>query len=206
MSPQLDGAESAQAGTVPEPSGPGPKVGARIRELRRARKLTLAQLAGMAGISIGTLSQVERERVSPTVRTLFSLGAALGVAPAWLLDSPDESDNDAPYIIRADRRQPLIDAAGLRKDLVSSTASRHLKGLYVSLDPGASSGSDFYVHRGEEIGFVVAGMLELKIQERTFMLHRGDSFSFPSDLPHRFSNPGPSQSIVFWVNCDVDTE
>ena len=160
----------------------------------------------MAGISIGTLSQVERERVSPTVRTLLSLGGALGVAPAWLIDSPQEGDNDAPFIIRADRRQPLINSNGLRKDLVSSAASRHLKGLYVSLEPGSGSGVDLYVHTGEEIGFVVAGMLELKIEQRTFILHRGDSFSFPSDLPHRFSNPGATQTIVFWVNCNLGAE
>jgi transcriptional regulator with XRE-family HTH domain len=206
MSPQVDGVENAQDNNPREPSGTSPLVGARIRELRRARKLTLAELASMAGISIGTLSQVERELVSPTVRTLFSLGSALGVAPAWLIDSPEESDNDAPYIIRADRRQPLINVNGLRKDLVSSAASRHLKGLYVSLEPGSSSGADFYVHDGEEIGFVVSGMLELKVEERTFILHRGDSFSFPSDLPHRFSNPGATQTIVFWVNCNLVTE
>jgi len=203
MSPQAESLDSALDNSPREAVGGSPQLGARIRQLRRVRKLTLAELAAMAGISIGTLSQVERDLVSPTVRTLFSLGGALGVAPAWLIESPTEGDDHSPFIIRAAQRQPLINTNGLRKELMSSTATRHLKGLYVSLEPGSRSGSDFYSHAGEEIGFIVAGMLELEIEERTFILHRGDSFLFPSELPHRFSNPGSTQSIVFWVNCDL---
>lgn len=180
-----------------------PHLGARIRELRQARGLTLADLAAKSGISIGTLSQLERDLVSPTVRTLFTLGEALSVSAAWLIDPEVEGDKDAPYVVRADRRQPFVHADGVRKDLISPLASKRLKGFYLVIEPGCGSGQAPYTHAGEEIGLVLSGVLELRIEEQVFVLREGDCFAFPSDRPHRFSNVGTSQAVVFWVNANI---
>lgn len=180
-----------------------PRLGARLRELRQARKLTLAELAASTGISIGTLSQLERDLVSPTVRTLFTLGSALGVSPAWLIDPENSGDVDAPFVVRANKRQPFLNADGLRKDLISPVASKRLKGFYVVIEPGGGSGHAPYVHAGEEMGLVMSGVLELRIDDRVFVLREGDCFSFPSDHPHSFSNVGANQATVFWVNANI---
>lgn len=180
-----------------------PKLGARLRELRQARKLTLADLAAGTGISIGTLSQLERDLVSPTVRTLFTLGSALGVSPAWLIDPESGGDVDAPFVVRADKRQPFLNTDGLKKDLISPVASKRLKGFYVVIEPGSGSGHAPYVHAGEEMGLVMSGVLELRIDDRIFVLREGDCFSFPSDHPHSFSNVGTNQATVFWVNANI---
>ncbi|WP_208866429.1 helix-turn-helix domain-containing protein [Mesorhizobium sanjuanii] len=180
-----------------------PRLGARLRELRQARKLTLADLAASTGLSIGTLSQLERDLVSPTVRTLFTLGGALGVSPAWLIDPENSGDVDAPFVVRANKRQPFLNADGLKKDLISPVASKRLKGFYVVIEPGSGSGPAPYVHTGEEMGLVMSGVLELRIDDRVFILRVGDCFSFPSDHPHSFSNVGANQATVFWVNANI---
>ncbi|WP_313350293.1 helix-turn-helix domain-containing protein [Paracoccus sp. (in: a-proteobacteria)] len=180
-----------------------PALGTRIRDLRQAKRLTLADLAASSGISIGTLSQIERNLVSPTVRTLFTLGDALGVSAAWLIDPAGEETRDDPYVVSADRRQPFVHSEGLRKDLISPLASRRLKGFYLVMESGAGSGAAPYVHDGEEIGLVIAGVLELVIEGRARVLREGDCFSFPSSLPHSFSNVGTTQCVVFWVNANI---
>ena len=43
------------------------------------------------------------------------------------------------------------------------------------------------------------GCLELWVESRKFVLKRGDSFSFASTLPHRYSNPGEVETIVIWA-------
>lgn len=184
-------------------AGTAPQLGGRIRELRQARKMTLADLAAASGISIGTLSQVERNLVSPTVRTLFTLGEALGVSAAWLIDPSGEEGKSDPYVVPADRRQPFVHSEGLRKDLISPLASKRLKGFYLVIELGSGSGSAPYVHNGEEIGLVISGVLELVIEGRARVLREGDCFSFPSNLPHSFSNVGTAQCVVFWVNADI---
>ena len=178
-------------------------LGGRLRELRQTQKMTLADLSAQSGVSIGTLSQIERNLVSPTVRTLFTLGEALGVSAAWLIDPNNDDDKSDPYIVTADRREPFLHSEGLRKDLISPKASERLKGFYLIIEPGSSSGDDAYRHNGEEIGLVLAGVLELEIEGQSRILREGDCFSFPSDLPHRFSNIGATKCVVFWVNADI---
>ncbi|EUB99858.1 transcriptional regulator, XRE family [Rhizobium sp. CF080] len=182
--------------------GTHPALGARIRDLRLGRNLTLADLAASTGISIGTLSQMERDLVSPTVRTLFTLSNALDVSPAWLIDPDHDRERDEPYIVRADQRQPFIHTEGMRKDLIAPPATGRLKAFYLIIEPGGGSGSVPYVHTGEEIGLVISGVLELRIEDGVFVLREGDCFSFPSDKPHSFSNIGTAQCTVFWVNAD----
>lgn len=180
-----------------------PHLGGRIRELRQQRRMTLADLAAASGISIGTLSQIERDLVSPTVRTLFTLGEALGVSAAWLLDPTGQEGVSDPYVVRADQRQAFVHSEGLRKDLISPMASQRLKGFYLVIEPGSGSGPAPYVHNGEEIGLVISGVLELTIDDRVRVLREGDCFSFPSSRPHRFANVGTTQCVVFWVNANI---
>lgn len=180
-----------------------PQLGARIRELRLRQSLTLAEIAAKTGISIGTLSQMERDLVSPTVRTLFTLSDALGVSPAWLIDPNSEGEKNEPYIVRVENRQPFLNNEGLRKDLISPISSKKLKGFYLIIEPGCGSGQAPYMHTGEEIGLVLSGVLELRIEDLVFLLREGDCFSFPSSKPHSFSNTGTAQAVVFWVNADL---
>lgn len=198
--PVVSDADKALRGNT---QGGPPALGARIRELRLGRNLTLAELAAASGISIGTLSQMERDLVSPTVRTLFTLSGALDVSPAWLIDPEHDGDKDEPYIVRADRRVPFLHTEGLRKDLISPAASKRLKGFYLIIEPGGGSGPAPYVHTGEEIGLVISGVLELRIEDSIFVLREGDCFSFASNKPHSFSNVGTAQATVFWVNADL---
>jgi len=178
-------------------------LGQRIRELRLKAKMTLTDLAKATGVSIGTLSQLERGLVSPTVRTVFTVGNALGVAPAWLIDPKQGNGNDseAIFIVRANRRQRFLESGGVRKDIASPPTSERLRAFFMVIGPGCGSGAQPYTHSGEEIGFILSGTLELQIEDQNFTLNEGDCFAFSSVRPHQFSNVGPRPASVFWVNA-----
>jgi DNA-binding NtrC family response regulator len=57
------------------------KIGERIREARKEKSLTLAQLAERTGLSVGFLSQIELGKNSASVETLYRIACALGMAP-----------------------------------------------------------------------------------------------------------------------------
>src|SRR4051812_35191667 len=61
------------------------RVGRRIRAIRIERKLSLAEVAQRAGVSVGALSQIERGLTSLRVRMLWPLAAALEVEPHSLI-------------------------------------------------------------------------------------------------------------------------
>lgn len=181
------------------------KLGQRIRDLRLKASMTLSDLSKGTGVSIGTLSQLERGLVSPTVRTLYTVANALGVMPAWLIDPSQikSSTSESRYIVRAGNRSRLLDIDGIRKDIASPAASDRLRGFFMVIQPNCNSGPQPYSHKGEEIGFLLSGSLELQIDGETFSLNEGDCFAFSSDKPHHFANPGTRPASVFWVNADI---
>jgi transcriptional regulator with XRE-family HTH domain len=187
---------------VSAPMDPAEGVGRRLKELRRSRGLTLAQLAQQTNLSIGSLSQVERGLVSPTIRTVYTVSTALGVSPAWIID-PDSAkaqDPDGPYIVRSTRRKPFFNRNGVTKHLVTPEIEGRYTGFIVKLEPNGSSGDDQYSHAGEELGLILSGSLVLEIGEKTYRINQGDSFAFPSSLSHRFYNDSSLDTVVFWVN------
>jgi transcriptional regulator with XRE-family HTH domain len=177
-------------------------VGKRLKELRRRRGLTLAQLAERTKLSISSLSQVERGLVSPTIRTIYSVSTALGVSPAWIID-PDSvkaQDPDGPHIVRSTRRRPFFNKNGVIKHLATPDVEARHTAFIVTLEPKGSSGDEQYTHLGEEVGLVLSGTLVLEIENKTYRVSEGDSFAFSSALPHRFYNDTSSNTVVFWVN------
>lgn len=173
------------------------RVGRRVRALRLARNLSLADLAARAGISIGALSQIERGLTSLRVRVIWPLAAALDVPPSALIVADDAVENDL-YCVRAGKRRPLpVQSEGIAKDLLSPPGAG-LTGMMVIVEPGG--GTDAYSHSGHEFGLVVEGEIELTVDSTRYVLHAGDSFAFKSTLLHAFRNTRAERCSIVWVN------
>jgi transcriptional regulator with XRE-family HTH domain len=61
------------------------RFGREVRKRRKAKSLTIEQLAELAGISANYLGAVERGTVNPSVSTIQALAKGLGVAPGELI-------------------------------------------------------------------------------------------------------------------------
>src|SRR5438445_343768 len=95
------------------------RVGRRVRALRLERKLSLADLAAKAGVSIGALSQIERGMSSLRVKVIWPLAAALDIEPSALIADGSDAVNDL-YCVRADKRRQIpVKSEGIAKALLS---------------------------------------------------------------------------------------
>ena len=174
-------------------------IGARLRALRQQQSLTLKEVAAVTGLSMGHLSQLERDLVSPSVKTLHDISRALGVNISWFFEADPASKRLDHYVVRAGARQHISFAGGVDDYRLDSAAVRDIGLLYSTFEPGASSGEADYTHEGEEAGLVLAGALELWVDGEAALLGAGDSFSFPSTRPHRYRNPGSEPAVVIWA-------
>ena len=176
------------------------------------RGITLQQLALTTGKSVGFLSQVERNLTRPSVADLQDISEALAVHLGWFF--PDETDGDPAereHIVRQQNRRRLTYSAlsgteylGLHDHLLSANLNGQLALGTSRYEPGASTGDDSYAHDGEEAGLVLSGQLELTIDGHRHLLEAGDSFSFKSDLRHRYVNPSTSEdTLVVWANTPI---
>jgi transcriptional regulator with XRE-family HTH domain len=177
-------------------------VGRRIRELRRARGISLETVGAQTGLSIGFLSQVERGLSSPSLRVLTAIADALSVSLGALFGPVRATAGDSTVVVRGAARPELsLWRSGIAKQLLTPASDASGLNVYlVRLAPRGSTGEEFYVHQGEEAGLVLEGAMSLTVEGETYHLEAGDSFRFNSTTPHRFHNPLDDEAVVVWVN------
>ncbi|WP_263147203.1 cupin domain-containing protein [Pseudomonas sp. RIT-PI-AD] len=186
-----DRASSAEPGTH--------FLGTRIRGLRKRRNLTLSALAEQSGLTAGYISQLERNLAYPSIPALFNIARSLGVTIQWFFASEGAVDPaDAGYVVRRNSRLSVHYEDGIIDELLTPQPSRQLEILHSRFPPGTYS-QQSYSHEGEEAGYILAGTFELWVGDRHFQLKEGDSFSFSSQEPHRYGNPGDTDAIVLWM-------
>ncbi|MEM1111498.1 MAG: cupin domain-containing protein [Pseudomonadota bacterium] len=174
-------------------------LGAEIRRLRKIRKKTLTQLSEATGLSVGYLSQVERDRSSPTVKAMFDISHALGVTINWFFNAVDTEKGAAErFVVRANRRATIEYDSGICDSRLNTEAVDSFELLLCRFEPNSPMQGEPYNHDGEECGYVLSGQFHLKIDGELYDLGEGDSFSFPSTLAHQYCNPGDTETLVLW--------
>lgn len=174
-------------------------LGQKIQILRQKHSLTLRQLSKKSGCSLGFLSQVERDMVSPTIASLKKMANALEVN---LIHFFDEPINSQKIIVRRQDRNKLVNPKSrvtyeLLRPQFSETS---LEALIMKLEPGAFSGNDYHTHEGDEFALVLSGQLEIHVGEDIYVLEAGDSALYKSTIPHKWKNPLDEPGEVIWVN------
>ena len=174
-------------------------IGRQIRELRKARGLTLTDLAQDINRSVGYVSQAERDKSEVTIATLGLIAKALKVDLSWFFDQTKSSDNiENKYIVRVNARRRLnYVGAGMTESLLSPNLSGESLMILNESHPGAVSG-DLIKRDVELSGYVLTGKLELIFEDESFELYPGDSFVLPRNKPHDFKNIGDKDCQVIW--------
>lgn len=177
-------------------------LGQQLRTLRRDQGLSLQVLADRTGLSVGTLSQVERGITSASIKTLSILATELGASVNDLLGNLEKRDGEANgWISRARHHKTLLmKDKKIIKEIITPEKASSLTMYRVRIQPGGSTGDDLYVTDGGEVaGSVIYGCLELWIENQLVLLEEGDSFCYPSGTPRKWSNPGITETYVIWA-------
>ncbi|MDP3112659.1 MAG: helix-turn-helix transcriptional regulator [Thermodesulfovibrionales bacterium] len=64
----------------------GQKIGQRIKEARKKRKLTQEKFAELCGLSTDYIGKIERGKQLPTLKTLYQITKILNASLAYILD------------------------------------------------------------------------------------------------------------------------
>jgi transcriptional regulator with XRE-family HTH domain len=169
-------------------------VGERLRELRIGRRLTLKEVASKAGVTEGFLSQVERGRSSPSLKTLQALANALGLTPGDIFDS---SARELPHFVSRDKRG-TIELGPISKYRVSPTSITRLEVIGGTFQPEASAGDPYTHGDSDEVCVVLSGHIVAEIAGTEFEMTAGDALSYRSSMLHTFRALGEA-SEVLWV-------
>jgi len=175
----------------------GESIGERLKTLRQEQELTLAQLAEKSNLSASHLSQVERDKSTPSLMTLASIAQALDINLRDLF----ESQGDQIHISRVtDGLEKISDTSPLmRQQLTSPNSGWNLGVDKLTLHPEAPC-LEFEPYAGEVLGFVLDGLLVIVIDDKRFELKAGDSIHYDANQPYRLCCGADSPCIVIWCN------
>jgi transcriptional regulator with XRE-family HTH domain len=153
-------------------------TGARLREMRESRGMSVSELARLTGLGKGTLSELETGRRNPTLETLFAVTTALGVPISAALPPGEVQKAGAEPISGEAIDAVLVDRF---EDAAATTE------LYrVRLRAGRTQDSEPHAAGVTEHWIVYAGAVAMGPPGRLVRLGPGDSTRFTADVPHRY--------------------
>jgi XRE family transcriptional regulator, regulator of sulfur utilization len=175
-------------------------IGARVRALREAQRLSLRDLAERSGVSAPMLSQVERGETSPTLQIAARIAAGLELRLSQLLRL--DEDGIVTVVRRRERRAGGAD--GHRYEILTPPLPGQRAEVSLHrLAPGASTGGpgDPPMHEpgSRETAVVQEGTAKLVVDGARHELRAGDAVTFDADLPHHFENPGKEEAVLLAV-------
>jgi transcriptional regulator with XRE-family HTH domain len=186
-----------------EPHEPS-HIGPRLRTQRERLGLSLRELARRIGVSASLISQIERDKVNPSVSTLYALVRELGLGMGDLFSSDGGAASvrpaASPLMTPGDRAVINLES-GVTWERLTAAADPGVEFLRVVYDVGSEScpENSLLRHGGKEYGYVLAGRLGVQVGFERYELGPGDSISFDSSFPHRLWTIGDSPAEAIWV-------
>jgi mannose-6-phosphate isomerase-like protein (cupin superfamily) len=182
------------------------KVGAKVRQLREARGLSVAELAGQCACPVEMLQQIEDGQLAASLAPLIKITRALGVRLGTLLDDDNEI---GPVITRAGQASVVTrfspggagNLSGTLEfcSLAAGKSSRHMEPFIIDIDSAAAGEPRLSKHEGEEFIYVLAGEVEIDYGRDRHRLSVGDSIYYDSIVPHQVRAGGDKPARILAV-------
>ena len=173
-------------------------IGSKIRELRKNKNMSIADLAETSNLSVGIISQIERNLVTPSIVTFWKISQSLGVSVGFFFED-EEKTKASPVVKKESRNRIVVSNSNAIYELLSQDLNRKIEFLYITIKPGDVSSEEYVQHEGEECGIVIRGRLLVKTPDEEYILEEGDSIYFDSSLPHRYINDGNTVCESIWA-------
>ena len=161
-------------------------VGTRVRALRKRLDMTVAELAGQAGLSAGMLSKIENGATSPSLATLQSLADAFNMPISSLFADLEEA-RDCSLVRRG--QGVTIDRRGTKAGHQYQLLGHSLRGevvvepYLITLSKEAQPYANFR-HAGVEFIYMLSGAIAYRHADEIYDLTPGDALFFDAGAPH----------------------
>ena len=184
------GTKAAEAQTTPvigQGKGLDRYLGNVIRELRTKDRLTIADVAGQAGMSRGMLSKIENGQASTSLDALSRIAQALGVSLAHLFRDFNVPAGNA-QLVKAAQGMEVVRRGTKRGHTYHLLAydrgpRKSFEPFLITMDD-ASEVFPSFEHPGTEFIYMLRGKIEYRHGRNTYLLEPGDALTFRGEVPH----------------------
>ncbi len=170
----------------------GRRVAENLRQRRKARNMSLDDLARASGVSRAALSQIETCKSNPTVGVLWKIAVGLGIPFAELIGAP----RSGAAVLRRGDSQLLRSSDGRfeSRPLAPAGASPLVELYELRIAARSTHRSEAHAPGTHEVVVVLTGQLRLHVDQEVYELAAGDSIAFAADRPHSYENPAGAEA------------
>lgn len=179
------------------------KIGAKLRQLREAKEMSVEQLAEQSQCHADQIRQIEEGALVPSLTPLMEISRALGVRLGTLMDDdpvegPAVFDNaQAPNVIRFSGKDPEAVSSNLDfYSMASGKKDRHMEPFMIDVKPRTGNSAPLSGHEGEEFIYVIEGSIQINYGKTTYELEAGQSIYYDSIVPHDVYAKGAAAKIL----------
>lgn len=156
--------------------------------------MTLQDLCDGAQVSVGYLSQIERDNATPTLGTLAQIAAALNVGVDYFIAAPNRQNS----LTRENTRQKFsLDGSSIVYEKLSAEFSGNILSSFVLTVPVGFK-SETVMHDGEELLYVLEGEVSVQLGDENITMVTGDSLHFRGNLSHSWANNTDKEAKLLW--------
>ncbi len=115
------------------------------------------------------------------------------------LENEAEPPRENRYVRHpGERPKIVVGGSHFTKELLSPRDNNQLRFMILTIPPGAQS-ADVLTGPGDKAGYVMSGHVELAVGDEVFQIAEGDSFQFPSTIPHHLVNRSEREARLIWI-------
>lgn len=181
-------------------------IGAKVRQLREAKQMTIEQLAEQSQCHPDQIHQIEEGALLPSLTPLMEISRALGIRLGTLLDDePNEgpvvfNSVDVPHVIRFSGKDPKATSSNLDfYTMAAGKKDRHMEPFLIDVKPRSGEAPPLSGHEGEEFIFVLEGTIKITYGQNVYQLEAGQSIYYDSIVPHDVSAGGDKTARILAV-------
>lgn len=169
-------------------------LGKKIKDLRIKKDMNAKELAHLAQISVGMLSQLENGLTQGSVETLRKIAKVLDTTLAILFTDEEEIDSqvindEAQYLVRKVNRKKISFPDSLYNcELLVPDLQGDIEFLVVRLSPNRLCEEYISYPKGEHCIYVLDGEIVITLNKKEYVLQKRDSFRLNCQTPHKIEN------------------
>ncbi len=175
------------------------KVGKKIREIRKHRKMNLQEVAQKSDITAGLLSRIENFKTLPSLPVLHKISIALEVPLSELVQAVGPAENESYFFIKEGSVPKEKDQKGWIHQLLLNTgfAEGNLVVKKLSIPPGSHQ----HLNKSDqmELYYLEQGVLVLQMKQERIKLNEGDTFYTNGKSLQSVENPSSEPASIFKV-------
>jgi transcriptional regulator with XRE-family HTH domain len=177
-----------------------PAIGRNIKKIRKQRNFTLDILAEKSGVSKAMLSQIESNKVNPTVATVWKIAQGLGIELNTLLEGSGEGQHRFSVFPGRDIQVLDTRSEGIHLRVLTPVSyAEDIEVYLLTLDPKAALRSAPHESGTEELLTIQNGNVRVSAGKKSVDLTSGDFIIYNCDVEHSIENSSGNTAQIHMI-------